>query len=102
MSSGTGRYANPRDGDVVEFEVDVTHETIAVTRMELRCCPAATRAANALSRWSHGKTPEDAARIEPRELIERLLLSEDEERCALTVIAALRAALVDAHVKELP
>jgi NifU-like protein involved in Fe-S cluster formation len=101
MSAGTGRYMNPRDGDVVEFDVDVRHDSVSVTRMDLRCCETATRAAKELARWAHGKTPEDAALIEPRELIERLDLKEDEERCALTVIAALRAALVDAHVREL-
>jgi len=101
MSRGRGRYANPRDGDVVEFEVDVAHDTVAVTTMSLRGCGAAARAAGELARWAHGKTPEDAARIEPPVLIDRLELTPDEERCALTAIAALRAALVDAHVTEM-
>lgn len=101
MSIGRGKYANPRDGDVIEFEVDLTHDTVAVRSMATRGCPAASRAAGELARWAHGKAPEDAARIEPRELIERLELMPDEERCALTAIAAFRAALVDAHVREL-
>jgi NifU-like protein involved in Fe-S cluster formation len=101
VSIGHGKYANPRDGDVIEFEVDLTHDTVAVTTTATRGCGAATRAAGELTRWAHGKTPEDAARIEPRELIERLELMPDEERCALTAIAAFRAALVDAHVREL-
>ncbi len=61
MSVGTGRYANPRDGDVVEMDVDVTEGTVAVTRLDLRCCEAAARATRELARWAHGKTPEDAA-----------------------------------------
>jgi NifU-like protein involved in Fe-S cluster formation len=101
MTTGRGMYANPEDGDVIELDVDLRGDSVAVTRMDLRCCDAATRAAKELSRWAYGKTPEDAARIESRELIARLGLLAGEERCALTAIAALRAALVDAHVKEL-
>jgi len=92
---------NPRDGDVIEMDVDVRDGKVAVTRMDLRCCEAATRAAKEIARLAYGHTPEDAARIEPPVLITRLDLTRDEERCALTAIAALRAALVDAHVKEL-
>jgi NifU-like protein involved in Fe-S cluster formation len=101
VSIGRGKYANPRDGDVIEYEVDLTHDTVAIRTIAARGCGAATRAAGELSRWAHGKTPEDAARIEPRELIQRLSLLPDEERCALTAIAAFRAALVDAHVNDL-
>jgi len=100
MTIGRGKYANPQDGDVIEMDVDLRGDTVALTRMDLRCCDAATRAAKELSRWAYGKTPDDAARIEPRELIARLGLVAEEERCALTAIAALRAALVDAHVTE--
>ncbi len=101
MTKGRGKYANPRDGDVVEFEVEVAHDSVAVPVLNIRGCGAALRAGGELARWAHGKTPEDAARIEARELIARLSLMADEERCALTAIAALRAALVDAHVTEL-
>ena len=102
MSLGRGQYANRRDGDVVDFEVDLNHDTVALKTMATRGCGAATRAAGELTRWAHGKTPEDAARIEPRELIQRLHLIPDEERCAFTAIAAFRAALLDAHTRELP
>ena len=101
MTVGRGKYANPRDGDVIEMDVDVRGGTVVVTRMDLRCCDAAVRASKELARLAYGKTSEDAARIEPHDLITRLDLSRDEERCALTAIAALRAALVDAHVTEL-
>ena len=101
MSLGWGKYANARDGDLIEFVVDLTHDTVAVRTMTMRGCGAAARAAGELARWAYGKAPEDAARIEPRELIARLELVPDEERCALTAIAALRAALMDAHVREL-
>ena len=101
MSRGRGWYPNPRDGDVVEFEIDVEHDSVTVKTVSVNGCGAASRAASELARWAHGKTPEDGARIEPRELIGRLDLGPDEERCALTAIAALRAALIDAHVTEL-
>ena len=101
MTIGRGKYANPRDGDVIEMDVDLRNGTVAVTRMDLRCCDAGMRAAKQLSRLAYGQSPEDAARVEARDLIARLELGPDEERCALTAIAALRAALVDAHVTEM-
>ena len=101
MTIGRGTYANPRDGDVVEFEVDVVGDSVGVRTTTTRGCAAAARSAGELATWARGKTPEDAARIEARELIARLRLLPDEERCALTAIAALRAALVDAHVTAL-
>ena len=101
MTVGTGRYMNPRDGDVVEFGVDTSDGFAHITRVSVRGCVAAKRAAAELSVRSRLRTVEDAARIEPTEIVHRLELLPDEERCALTVIAAFRAALVDAHVKEL-
>ena len=101
MSVGTGSYMNPRDGDVVEIAVDTSDGFVHVTRVSVRGCAAAKRVAAEVSLRSRLRTPEDAARIEPTELIHRLELLPDEERCALTVVAAFRAALVDAHVKTL-
>jgi NifU-like protein involved in Fe-S cluster formation len=100
MSLGRGKYRNADDGDTIALDVDLRANTVAVTGMDLRCCNAATRSARALADWAYGKTPEDAARIESRELIDRLALTPKEERCALTAIAAFRAALMDAHLRD--
>jgi NifU-like protein involved in Fe-S cluster formation len=101
VTIGHGKYANPRDGDVIEMDVDVRDDRVTVTGMSLRSCDAGTRAAKELASWAHGMSPEDAALIEPRALITRLRLGADEARCALTTVAAFRAALIDARVNKL-
>lgn len=101
MSIGTGKYMNPRHGDVVRITVDVTDGRIMPRESSFSGCPSIPTVMNALIRDVTGKTLDEASRIEARELIDRLLLSPDDERCALTAIAALRAALVDAYLKDL-
>ncbi len=101
MSVGTGSEGNPRDGDLLTIDVEIRDDRVAITRMDIRGCEALRRSIRALSKMAYGRSPEAAARIAPRELIDRVGLVPDEERCALTAIAALRAALVDAHVRSL-
>ncbi len=101
MTVGTGSDANPRDGDLITMIVEVRDDRVVVTGTDIRGCDALRRAARALAKMAYGRSPEAVARIAPRELIDRVGLVPDEERCALTAIAALRAALVDAHVREL-
>jgi NifU-like protein involved in Fe-S cluster formation len=102
MTIGQGQYMNPRHGDVVKIAVDVTDGRIAPRQSSFSGCASIPAVMNELMKDVSGKTPEEASRIEARELIDRLRLSPDDERCALTAIAALRAALVDAYVKCLP
>ena len=101
MTVARGKYMNPRDGDVIEYQIVLEHDRVVIPGFEVRGCDAARRAASELARLAREKAPEDAARIDPRELIALLALSRDEERCALTAVAALRAALVDAHITSL-
>ena len=102
MTIGQGQYMNPRHGDVVKTTVDVSDGRITPQRSSFSGCPSILAVTNELMRDVSGRTPEEASHIEARELIDRLRLSADDERCALTAIAALRAALVDAYVKGLP
>ena len=101
MTVARGKYMNPRDGDVVEFQLEIVDDVVVVTAFETRGCDAAQRSAFELASLARGKSPEDAARIDPRVIIALLSLGPDEERCALTAVAALRAALVDAHMTAL-
>ena len=102
MTQGTGTDANPRDGDRVTFTVEVVDGRVRVKQTTVDACAAARRAAEELVRYINGRPAEDAQLIEARDLIERLRLDADGERCALTALAALRAALVDVHVRTLP
>jgi hypothetical protein len=81
--------------------VEVREDRVSITRIELHGCDALGRAARELSDMAQGRSPQVVSRIAPRQLIERLGLAPDDERCALTAIAALRAAIVDAHTRTL-
>ena len=101
MTRGTGSDANPRDGDHVTFTVDVDDGRVRIVHTALNACGTAHRAAQEVRRRVGGEIAEDIARIQVREIIDALRLDADGERCALTVLSALRAAMVDARVKEL-
>ena len=101
MTRGVGSDANPRDGDLVTFTVDVAEGRVRILRTELNACGTAQRAAREVTRRVGGEIAEEIARIQVREIIDALRLDADGERCALTVLSALRAAIVDARVKEL-
>jgi hypothetical protein len=101
MSVGSGSDANPRDGDRITVDVDVRGDCVCVTRIDIHGCNALGLVARELSEMAQGRSPQVVARIAPREIIERLGLTAEDERCALTAIGALRAAIVDAHVKAL-
>jgi hypothetical protein len=102
MTTGSGKYMNPRDGDVIEFDVDVLDDgNVRITRSEIRGCDAARRAAAELPRRLRYDGADDVVRVEFGALLAALHLEPDEERCALSVVNAFQAALVDAETKEL-
>lgn len=101
MTTGTGRYMNPRHGDVVKLTVEVAGGRIATRDYTFSGCDALPGVMREVVAMSDGHMAEDVARIEAHDVIERLRLGPDDERCALTAIAALRAAIVDARVKDL-
>lgn len=94
---------NPRDGDVIEFTLEIVEDVVRPKGLSVGegGCTAAQRAGGLLTKLVDGHSPEEAAAIEAREVIRLLALAPDEERCALTAVAALRAALVDAHITAL-
>lgn len=101
MTRGVGSDANPRDGDRVTFTVELEDERVRIRGVELVACGAATRATEEIVRRVGGELAEDIAQVQVREIIEALRLDADGERCALTALSALRAAIVDARVRQL-
>jgi hypothetical protein len=100
MSLGRGWYANPRDGDRIEFEVLIDGDVVVVRRTKVTGCRGALRAAKKLRQLAFFRSPEDVAHITAGELIRALVLPRHQERCAMTAIAALRAALLEAHLRS--
>ena len=65
-------------------------------------CEVARSAALALSELVHGLTTDEAFAIDVRQIIRALGgVPPENERCVLTVIGALRSAVIDAQVKAL-
>jgi NifU-like protein involved in Fe-S cluster formation len=102
VTAGTGTDANPRDGDRVTFAIEVELNIVAVSRTEPQGCEALARASRALAKIASGKRIDEIWEIDVQTLAATMDdLAEDDERCALTAIGALRAAVVDARVRGL-
>ena len=100
MTEGAGSDANPRDGDRVSYRLEVAPDgRVSNVSAWVSACEAGTAAATRLATMAEGHSVEEIRAINVAALAKILDLDTDEERCALTAIGALRAALVDAQVK---
>jgi nitrogen fixation NifU-like protein len=99
-ADGKGSDTNPTCGDRTTITVRVADGRVAEARFRTFGCVAAIASASALTEMAAGRSVDEARAISPRQLIEALGgLPERKEGCALMAVGALRAALVDAHVK---
>ena len=98
--SGTGADANPSCGDRTTITLRVADGRVAELRFRTFGCTAAIASASVLTELATGLSVEDAARIEPADILNALGgLPARKEACALMAIGALRGALVDARVR---
>jgi hypothetical protein len=83
--------------------IDVTTGAQAKAYGEtFRGCEVARRAAIAVNKMVEGRTAEEVFALDVGKLIAAIGgVPAENERCVLTVIGALRAALIDAQVKAL-
>jgi len=99
-ASGSGADANPSCGDRTVITVAIADGRIQALRFRTFGCTAAIASASVLTELAAGLTAEDAARLEPADILNALGgLPARKEACALMAIGALRAALVDARVR---
>lgn len=97
---GKGSDANPSCGDRTTITLRVSDGRVAEARFRTFGCTAAIASASALTELATGRPVEDAARLEPADVLRALGgLPPRKEACALMAIGALRAALLDAKVK---
>lgn len=101
--NGSGSDANPSCGDRTTITLRVEAGRVAEVRFRTFGCTAAIASASALTELAAGRPIEEAARLEPADILNALGgLPARKEACALMAIGALRAALVDARVKATP
>ena len=91
---------NPRDGDRVKIEVDLEGGVVMAARATGAVCEVSSKASSALTRLARGRSRSEALALAVADVTGQIgAVDEVRERCVLTVIAALRAAIVDAHLK---
>jgi hypothetical protein len=115
---GVGRDANPIDGDRVVIELGVSDGKLAYIGAEgirtgtlvamgegasaFAGCETARRAALVLPTVFIDRSIEEGLAVSVGDLISRMGgAPADNERCVLTVLGAVRSALIDAHVATL-
>ena len=102
MTRGFGSDTNPRDGDRVKIEVDLEGGVVTEARVTASGCEVSTKASAALTRLVRGRARNEALGIAASDLTAQIgPVDEEQERCVLAVIGALRAAIVDAHMKAI-
>jgi NifU-like protein involved in Fe-S cluster formation len=102
LTRGVGSDANPRDGDRVKIEVDLEGGVVMGARVIASGCEVSTKASAALARLARGRARSEALAIGIRDVTGKIgPIDEEHDRCVLTTIGALRAAIVDAHVKAI-
>ena len=101
MTRGLGSDANPGDGDRVKIEVDLEGVVVAA-RVTASGCEVSTKAASALTRLARGRGRSEVLALGIADVTGQIgPVDEKHERCVLAAIGALRAAIVDAHVKAI-
>jgi NifU-like protein involved in Fe-S cluster formation len=102
LNRGFGSDANPRDGDRVRIEVDLEGGVVMEARATASGCEVSTKASSALTRLARGRARSEALGISAADLTGQIgPVDEEQERCVLAAIGALRAAIVDAHMKAI-
>ena len=98
---GKGSDANPSCGDRTTITIRIADGRIAEALFRTFGCTAAIASASALTELASGRTLAEAAALEPLDILQALGgLPERKEACALMAVGALRAALLDAKVKN--
>ena len=102
MTRGFGSDTNPRDGDRVKIEVELEGGVVMQARVSGSGCEVSTKASSALARLVRGRGRRDAFAIDASDIIGQIgPVDEERERCVFAAVGALRAAIVDAHVKAI-
>jgi NifU-like protein involved in Fe-S cluster formation len=102
LSRGFGSDANPRDGDRVKIEVDLEGGVVMAARFSGSGCEVSTKGSTALARLARGRARSEALAISVPDVAAQIgPVDQDHEGCIAASIRALRAAIVDAHVKAI-
>ncbi len=86
----------------MKIEVDLQGGVLMTARVSGSGCEVSTKASAALARLARGRARSEALAISVGDVTGQIgPVDEEHERCVSTAIGALRAAIVDAHVKAI-
>jgi len=102
LTRGFGSDGNPRDGDRVRIEVDLEGGVVMAARVIGSGCEVSTKGSSALTRLARGRSRSEALALGVADVTGQIgPVDDDHEPCVVAAIGALRAAIVDAHVKAI-
>lgn len=100
-ADGKGSGTNPSCGDRTTITLRVRDGRVSEARFRTFGCSAAIAAASALTELATGLAADNAARLEPSDVLRALDgLPPRKEACALMAVGALRAALIDSKTRS--
>ena len=89
---GTGEVGTLDEGTVVRIQVKREGDRIAAARFKVFGCSAAIASASLVAEWLEGAAIDEAMRLRPERVVQRLQLAPEREHVAsLAVDAALKA-----------
>jgi nitrogen fixation protein NifU and related proteins len=94
---GTGLIGSPSCGDVLKFQikVDPATNTIVDARFKTFGCGSAVASGSLISEWVKGRTLEEAAKVENRDIAAELELPPVKVHCSVMAREAIGAAIDD-------
>ena len=86
----------------MKIEVDLEGGVVMAARVTGSGCEVSTKASSALTRLARGRARSDVLAIGVADVTGQIgPVDEEHERCVLTAVGALRAAIVDAHMRAI-
>ena len=97
---GTGIVGAPECGDVMKLQIKVDdNNCICDTKFKTFGCGSAIAASSLATEWLKGKTLEEAAKIDNKQIVEELSLPPVKIHCSVLAEEAIKAAIEDLESK---
>lgn len=98
---GTGLVGAPACGDVMKLQIEVSDDgLIKDAKFKTFGCGSAIAASSVASEWIKGKSLDDAAKIQNKEIADYLSLPPVKIHCSLLAEEAIKAAVADYKAKQ--
>jgi nitrogen fixation NifU-like protein len=97
---GTGLVGAPACGDVLQLQIQVDEGVITDAKFKTYGCGSAIASSSLVTTWLKGKSLDEAAAIQNKEIAEELALPPVKIHCSILAEDAIKAALADYKAKH--